>query len=89
MRPRWNGAPTQDYAACRVNAEGARSISRLRCGLIPFWAKDVKIGSRLINARAETVDSKPAFRSAFESRRCLYHPRSLALASRRIAQPFK
>ena len=71
MRPRWNGAPTQDFAACRVNAEGARSISRLRWGLIPFWAKDAKIGSRLINARAETVDSKPAFRSAFKSRRCL------------------
>ena len=71
MRPRWNGAPTQDFAACRFDAEGARTVSRLRWGLIPFWAKDVKIGSRLINARAETVDSKPAFRSAFKSRRCL------------------
>ena len=71
MRPRWNGAPTQDFAACRVNGEGARSVSRLRWGLIPFWAKDAKIGSRLINARAETVDSKPAFRAAFKSRRCL------------------
>ena len=71
MRQRWNGAPTQDFAACRVNAEGTRSISRLRWGLIPFWAKDVKFGSRLINARAETVDAKPAFRAAFKSRRCL------------------
>ena len=71
MRPRWNGAPTQDFAACRLNAEGTRSISRLRWGLIPFWAKDTKIGSRLINARAETVDSKPAYRAAFKSRRCL------------------
>ena len=71
MRPRWNGAPTQDFAACRLDADGARTASRLRWGLIPFWAKDMKIGSRLINARAETVDSKPAFRSAFKSRRCL------------------
>ena len=71
MRPRWNGAPTQDFAACRLGAEGARTVPRLRWGLIPFWAKDIKIGSRLINVRAETVDSKPAFRSAFKSRRCL------------------
>ena len=71
MRPRWNGAPTQDFAACRLTPDGDRSISRLRWGLIPFWAKDVKIGSRMINARAETVDAKPAFRSAFKSRRCL------------------
>ena len=71
MRPRWNGAPTQDFAACRLNADGVRTLARLRWGLIPFWAKDAKIGSRLINARAETVDSKPAFRSAFKSRRCL------------------
>ena len=71
MRPRWNGAPTQDFAACRLDAEGARTVTRLRWGLIPFWAKDLKIGSRLINARAETVDSKPAFRSAFKARRCL------------------
>ena len=71
MRPRWNGAPTQDFAACRLDADGRRFASRLRWGLIPFWAKDAKIGARLINARAETVDSKPAFRSAFKSRRCL------------------
>jgi putative SOS response-associated peptidase YedK len=42
-----------------------------RWGLIPFWAKDEKIGYRTINARAETVDSKPAFRAAFRRRRCL------------------
>ena len=71
MRPRWNGAPTQDFAACRLGADCSRQASRLRWGLIPFWAKDMKIGSRLINARAETADSKPAFRSAFKSRRCL------------------
>ena len=43
----------------------------VRWGLVPFWAKDPKIGSRMINARAETVDSKPAFRHAFKRRRCL------------------
>ena len=71
MRPRWNGAPTQDFAACRLDSEGRRIASRLRWGLIPFWAKDAKNGSRMINARAETVDSKPTFRSAFRTRRCL------------------
>ena len=43
----------------------------MRWGLVPFWAKDVKIGSRMINARAETVAEKPAFRRAFAQRRCL------------------
>ena len=71
VRPRWNGAPTQDFAACRRDADGRRLLTRLRWGLVPFWAKDARIGSRLINARAETVDAKPAFRSAFKSRRCL------------------
>ena len=71
LRPRWNGAPTQDFAVCRLGQDGARHIARLRWGLIPFWAKDMKIGARLINARAETVHEKPAFRSAFKARRCL------------------
>lgn len=49
----------------------ARELRVVRWGLVPFWAKDVKIGSRMINARAETVDTKPAFRRAFARRRCL------------------
>jgi putative SOS response-associated peptidase YedK len=49
----------------------ARELRVVRWGLVPFWAKDPKIGSRLINARAETVDSKPAFRHAFKRHRCL------------------
>jgi putative SOS response-associated peptidase YedK len=49
----------------------ARELRVVRWGLVPFWAKDPAIGSRLINARAETVDSKPSFRSAFAKRRCL------------------
>ena len=68
---RYNGAPTQDFAVCRLNNDGNRSGTMLRWGLVPFWAEDTKIGSRLINARAETIHSKPSFRSAFRSRRCL------------------
>ena len=49
----------------------ARELRVMRWGLVPFWAKDVKIGSRMINARAETVAEKPAFRRAFARRRCL------------------
>ena len=48
-----------------------RQLRVLRWGLVPFWAKDVKIGSRMINARAETLSEKPAFRRAFAKRRCL------------------
>jgi putative SOS response-associated peptidase YedK len=59
-------------AAARDNAAPtARQLRVLRWGLVPFWAKDVKIGSRMINARAETVAEKPAFRRAFGHRRCL------------------
>ena len=49
----------------------ARELRVVRWGLVPFWAKDPSIGSRMINARVETVDSKPAFRRAFAKRRCL------------------
>lgn len=71
LSARFNGAPTQDFATCRLNESGNREISILRWGLVPFWAKDLSIGSRLINARAETVHSKPSFRAAFRQRRCL------------------
>ena len=71
LRPRYNGCPTQDFAACRVDESGTRNIAELRWGVVPRWAKDPKIGSRLINARAETVHEKPAFRAAFRRRRCL------------------
>ncbi len=70
-QPRFNGAPTQDFALCRQDESGMRSMCVLRWGLVPFWAKDIKIGARMINARAETVQEKPAFRSAFRARRCL------------------
>jgi putative SOS response-associated peptidase YedK len=58
-------------AADAGEAGVARELRVVRWGLVPFWAKDPKIGSRLINARAETVDSKPAFRHAFKRNRCL------------------
>jgi len=69
-RPRYNIAPTQDVLAV-VDAGETRRAGWLRWGLVPFWAKDPAIGNRMINARAETVHEKPAFRTAFERRRCL------------------
>ena len=70
LRPRYNGAPTQDFAVLRIeNSE--RAVAKLRWGLVPSWAQDLKIGARIINARAETVHQKPAFRAAFKRRRCL------------------
>ena len=71
LQPHYNGAPTQSFAACRMDAQGARVIAKLRWGLIPAWAPNVKMGARLINARAETVHQKPAFGAAFKRRRCL------------------
>ena len=52
-------------------ADVARELRVVRWGLVPSWAKDPAVGSRMINARAETVDAKPSFRSAFTKRRCL------------------
>lgn len=72
LSPRYNIAPAQMVAAVRVSPEaGKREIAILRWGLVPPWAKDASIGSRMINARAETVSEKPAFRSAFRKKRCL------------------
>lgn len=72
LAPRYNIAPTQSVAAVRVpKDQPRRELSMLHWGLIPSWAKDREIGSRMINARAETVMEKPSFRNAFKSRRCL------------------
>ncbi|HSZ99817.1 MAG TPA: SOS response-associated peptidase [Streptosporangiaceae bacterium] len=75
------GVDSRDDAAREVSRAGVvggsggasaeRELRVVRWGLVPFWAKDVKIGSRMINARAETVAEKPAFRRAFAKRRCL------------------
>jgi putative SOS response-associated peptidase YedK len=69
---RYNIAPTDAVLAVRYNSRsGERSLDALRWGLVPHWAKDLSIGSRLINARAETLATTPAFRDAFAGRRCL------------------
>lgn len=69
--PHFNAAPTQTLPVLRLNKEGKRELVPMRWGLVPSWAKEKKIGNSLINARAETVGEKPAFRSAFQRRRCL------------------
>src|SRR5947209_4711325 len=69
LAARYNVAPLQPVACVRES--GGRELSMLRWGLIPAWAKDPKIAFSLINARAETVANKPAFRSAFRKRRCI------------------
>ena len=72
FEPRYNIAPTQPVAVVRAGSEGGgRELSMLRWGLIPSWADDPSIGNRMINARAETVAEKSAYRSAFRHRRCL------------------
>ena len=71
LTPRYNIAPSQDVAALRADEHGTRELALLRWGLIPSWAKEKSIGNRLINARAETVHTKPSFRSAFRRQRCL------------------
>jgi len=74
LEPRFNIAPSQPVAVVRLASDSAdlkRQMALLRWGLIPGWAEDPAIGNRLINARAETVADKPAFRSALRRRRCL------------------
>jgi putative SOS response-associated peptidase YedK len=83
--PRWNVPPTQEVLALvhpskerleragdklKVSKQG-RLLESMRWGLVPFWAKDLSIGSRMFNARAETLESKAAFKSAIETHRCL------------------
>jgi putative SOS response-associated peptidase YedK len=68
--PRFNVAPTQRIVVIPT-LDGQRVARRMRWGLVPSWARDIKIGASLINARAESIASKPAFRAAFNGRRCL------------------
>jgi putative SOS response-associated peptidase YedK len=68
--PSYNVAPTQQVAAV-LEDEGGRRLEMLRWGLVPSWAVDSDIGSRMINARSETAPEKPSFRRAFRGRRCL------------------
>jgi len=79
LAPRYNIAPTQEVPIIRVSPfleqdqahAAVRELALARWGLVPFWAKDLSIGNRMINARGETVAQKPAFRAAFRKRRCL------------------
>ena len=71
LRPSYNVAPSQPALIARTDPNGRRELAAVRWGLIPFWAKDPKIGYKMINARAETVATKPAYRQAFRRRRCL------------------
>jgi putative SOS response-associated peptidase YedK len=68
--PRYNIPPTAPVPAVRL-IDGKRQLSLLKWGLIPSWAKDAKIAFSTINARADTVATKPAFRTAYKKRRCL------------------
>jgi putative SOS response-associated peptidase YedK len=70
IRPNWNVAPTQDMGVV-VPEEGGRIYKTMRWGLVPMWAKDLKIGNQAINARLESSATKPMFRGAWKSRRCL------------------
>jgi len=100
VAPSWNVVPTDPLPIVHCDAkEGTRALEVMRWGLIPYWAKDIKIGFSTINARAEEVDTKPAFREAFQRRRCLVpidnfyewaktadgkQPYAIALADRRL-----
>ncbi|MET7683263.1 SOS response-associated peptidase [Streptomyces sp. NPDC005423] len=79
LAPNWNVAPTDNVwailertrRAADESARAERELRSLRWGLVPSWAKEVKVGARMINARVETVHEKPAFRRAFARHRCL------------------
>lgn len=79
LEPDYNVAPTRSVPAVLTRAPGkddppeaaVRQLRQLRWGLVPSWAKDIKIGNRMINARVETVHEKPSYRRAFTKRRCL------------------
>jgi len=70
--PRWNVAPTDEvYGVAQSASTGRRRLGTFRWGLVPFFAKDASGGARMINARAETLLEKPAFRRSFERYRCI------------------
>jgi putative SOS response-associated peptidase YedK len=72
IAPSWNVAPTDPLPVVRYHAKDhQRSLDVMRWGLVPFWAKDIKVGFANINAKAEGIENKPAFREAFRQRRCL------------------
>jgi putative SOS response-associated peptidase YedK len=71
LNPNYNVAPTTDIYAVVAGADGTRRLDTFHWGLVPSWAKDVKIGSRMINARSETVAEKNAFKTSLRKYRCI------------------
>src|SRR5438128_1420184 len=72
IAPSWNVAPTDPLPVVRYDAKaGERSLDVMRWGPVPFWAKDIKVGFANINAKAQGIEGKPAFREAFQRPRCL------------------
>lgn len=71
LTPRYNIAPTQAVPAIIQHPDGQRELTFFQWGLVPSWAKDPSIGTKMINARAETLAEKPSFRTAYKRRRCL------------------
>lgn len=71
VAPRYNIAPTSQIPACRTGSGGGRELVSMRWGLLPAWSKTATTRYRMINARAESLAEKPAFRSVFRRRRCL------------------
>ena len=71
LRKRFNIAPTQQAPIVRATKEGGRELAMARWGLVPYWAKDLSVGTKMINARSEGVEAKPAFKAAVEKRRCI------------------
>src|SRR5205814_1785643 len=72
LEPRWNVAPTLPVlAVAESRSTGRRRLGTFRWGLVPSWSTDMSGAARMINARAETVATKPAYRDAFARRRCI------------------
>ncbi|MDJ0382387.1 SOS response-associated peptidase [Streptomyces sp. G-G2] len=101
LAPSWNVAPTDQVWAVaehpsRHTGEIGRALRAMRWGLVPSWAKDPGVGSRMINARVETVQEKPAYRRAFAKRRCLlpadgffeWQPVAATPVSKAFKQPY-
>lgn len=93
-RPRYNLAPTQEALVIRAREDGTRHLDPMRWGLIPSWSKGSDNRYQMINARAETLAQKPAYRTAFRERRCVvptegfYEWREERRAGRRFKQPY-
>ncbi len=70
-QPSWNVAPASDILVVVASSDGARQLRELRWGLVPRWAKDPKVGNRMINLRAETVREKKSWQNSLARRRCI------------------